>query len=200
MANPNAPFGFRVVAHRSGHPSNKTNEYVIASGYATGLFLGDAVTLDGSGQVNIAVAGSAIVGIFQGCRYTDSTGAVQYRKNWPASTVSADAVAIVADDPALVLEAQSVGSMTAADIGQFVNIDTSVAGSTVTGFSNMQASASGGAENQFRIYGVYGVGVNQKPVRDSSGNQAYLATGTNAQVLLTIANHVMAGSAVGVEV
>ena len=81
-----------------------------------------------------------------------------------------------------------------------VNIDTSVAGSTVTGFSNMQASASGGSENQFRIYGVYGVGVNQKPVRDSSGNQAYLATGTNAQVLLTIANHVMAGSAVGVEV
>lgn len=200
MANPDAPFGFKVVKSRTGNASNMVNEYVIASGYGTSMFTGDAVKLDGSGQVNIGTAGAAIIGIFQGCRYTDSTGNRVFRPYWPASTVATDAVALVADDPSLVLEVQSDGSMTNADIGQLVDLDTSQSGSTSTGMSKQQTSATGGTENQFRIYGVYGVGVNQKPCRDSSGNQAMLATGTNAVVLVTIANHALSGASGAVEV
>ncbi|MBA3776401.1 MAG: hypothetical protein H0X11_08160 [Betaproteobacteria bacterium] len=200
MANPDAPFGFRVVRSRSGGPSNQTNEYRIASAYGTALATGDAVTLDTSGQVNIAAAGGAIVGIFQGCRYTTASGSVIHGPAWPASTVSADAVALVADDPGLVLEVQSDGSMTSADIGQLVNIDTSQSANTTNGTSRMQTSASGGAENQFRVYGVYGNGSLSKPVRDSAGNQALLATGTNAVIHVTIANHVMSGASAAVEV
>lgn len=200
MANPDAPFGFRVVRSRSGNASNQVNEYKIASAYGTALYTGDAVTLDGSGQVNIGVAGEKLIGIFQGCRYTNSAGEKIYSKYWPASTVAADAIAFVADDPALVLEVQSNGSMTAADIGQLVDIDTSASGSAVTGMSGMQTSASGGSENQFRVYAVYGNGSYSKPCRNAAGNQDFLATGTNAVILVTMANHVMAGASAAVEV
>jgi hypothetical protein len=200
MANPDAPFGFKVVKSRSGNASNMVNEYKIASAYGTSLFTGDAVCLDASGQVNIAAAGEAIVGIFQGCRYTDSTGAQIFRPYWPASTVATNAIALVADDPSLVLEVQSDGSMTAADIGQLVDIDTSQAGSTATGMSKMQTSATGGSEDQFRVYAVYGNGSYSKPCRNAAGNQDFLATGTNAVIQVTIANHVMAGATAAVEV
>lgn len=200
MANPDAPFGFRIVRSRSGNASNQLNEYVIESGYSTALYSGDAVKLDASGRVNIATAGAAIVGIFQGCRYTNAQGERKYSAYWPASTVATDAVALVADDPSLVLEVQSDGSMTNADIGQLVDIDTSQSGSAATGLSKMQTSATGGSENQFRIYGIYGNGSLSKPCRNAAGNQDFLATGTNAVILVTIANHVMSGASAAVEV
>jgi hypothetical protein len=200
MANPDAPFGFKVVKSRSGNASNMVNEYVIESTYGTALYTGDAVKLDGSGRVNIATAGAAIIGIFQGCRYTNSSGEKIYSKHWPASTVSTDAIAFVADDPSLVLEAQSDGSMTNADIGQLVDIDTSQTASAVTGISKQQTSATGGSENQFRIMAIYGNGSYSKPCRNAAGNQDFLTTGTNAVVLVTIANHVMAGASAAVEV
>ena len=200
MANPDAPFGFKVVKSRTGNASNMLNEYVIASGYGTSMYTGDAVKLDGSGQVNIGAAGAKLVGIFQGCRYTDATGSRVFRPYWPASTVATDAVALVADDPSLILEVQSDGSMTNADIGQLVDLDTSQSGSTSTGMSKMQTSATGGSENQFRIYGIYGVGSHSKPCRNAAGNQDFLTTGTNAVVLVTIAHHVMSGATAAVEV
>jgi hypothetical protein len=200
MANPDAPFGFRVVKSRSGNASNMVNEYAIESTYGTSLFTGDAVALDASGRCIIATAGEAIVGIFQGCRYTDSTGNMVFRPYWPASTVATNPVALVADDPSLVLEVQSDGSMTAADIGQLCDLDTSQAGSTATGMSKMQTSATGSTQDQFRIYAVYGNGTYSKPCRNAAGNQDFLATGTNAVILVTIANHVSAGATAAVEV
>ena len=38
------------------------------------------------GTIGIGVAGSAIRGVFNGCKYTDSTGDYQFRPYWPAST------------------------------------------------------------------------------------------------------------------
>ena len=56
MPNQDAPYGFRPVKTKGGTPVGQPNEYVIASGYATNIFKGDAVLLDASGQVNIGVA------------------------------------------------------------------------------------------------------------------------------------------------
>lgn len=200
MANQDAPFGFRPVKTKSGTAVGHPTEYVIASGYATNMFKGDAVLLDTSGQVNIGVAGTAIAGIFAGCRYTAADGSVVFKNYWPASTVATDAVALVHDDPGLILEVQSDGTMTAADIGQFVNIDTSQAGSTANGQSRQQTSASGGAETNFRVVGMYGVGSNSKAVRDDGGNHVLSATGLNAVLLVSIAAHTAAGATVGVEI
>jgi len=199
MANPDAPFGFKVVRSRTGNASNQVNEYPIASG-AAAMYTGDIVKQDGSGTIVPGTAGAALTGVFQGCRYTNSSGEKIYSKHWPASTVASDGIAFVADDPSLVLEVQSDGSMTAADIGQLVDLDTSQTGSTVTGMSKMQTSATGGSENQFRIYGIYGNGSLSKPCRNAAGNQDFLATGTNAVIQVTIANHVMAGASAAVEV
>lgn len=200
MANQDAPFGFRPVKTKGGTPLGHPNEYGIASGYATNMFKGDAVKLDGSGQVNIGTAGDAIIGIFAGCRYTAADGSFVYRNYWPASTTAIDAVALVHDDPDLILEVQSDGTMTNADIGQYCDIDTSQSGSTVTGISKQQTSATGGAEDNFRIVGIYGVGSNSKTVRDDGGNHVQSATGLNALLLVSIVNHVASGATVGVEV
>lgn len=200
MANPDAPFGFRVVRSRSGNPANQTNEYPIASGYATDIFSGDIVKQATDGTLVIGTAGAAITGVFLGVRYTNAQGERKFSPYWPASTVATDIVALVADDPSLVLEVQSDGTMTNADIGQLVDLDTSQSGSTSTGRSKMQASATGGSENQFRIYGIYGNGSLSKPCRNAAGDQAMLATGLNAVIQVTIANHVMAGASAAVEV
>jgi hypothetical protein len=200
MANPDAPFGFKVVRSRSGNPANQVNEYPIASGYATSIYSGDIVKQATDGTIVIGTAGAALTGVFRGVRYTNAQGERKFSPYWPASTVATDIVALVADDPSLVLEVQSEGSMTSADIGQLVDIDTSQSGDTATGRSKQQTSASGGSENQFRVYGVYGNGTLAKPCRNAAGDQAMLATGTNAVILVTIANHVLSGASGAVEV
>jgi hypothetical protein len=200
MANPDAPFGFKVVRSRSGNASNQVNEYAIASAYGTAIYTGDIVKQATDGTLVLGTAGAAITGVFQGCRYTNSQGERKFSAYWPASTVATDIVGLVADDPSLVLEVQSDGSMTNADIGQLVDLDTSQTGAASTGMSKMQTSATGGSENQFRIYGIYGVGSHSKPCRNAAGNPDMLAGGTNAVVLVTIANHVMSGASGAVEV
>jgi hypothetical protein len=203
MPNADAPNGFKPVKHASGGTPVRVGTYTISSAYATALFEGDVVKTDGSGNVNIAAAGDAMIGVFKGCQYTAPDGSVVFKNNWVASTATKSGTvrsAYVYDDPNMVFEAQSDGTMTAADKGQLCNIDVSQAGDAATGISRQQTSATGGSESQFVVVGVYGDGVNDKVARDSSGNHAALATGLNARVLVKPAKHELGGSATAVEV
>jgi hypothetical protein len=202
MANPNAPFGFKVHSHGSGGTPGRGNEYTLSTAYATSLFEGDVVKTDGSGNLNIAAAGDAIVGVFRGVEWVASDGSIEFRNKWTGATAEQSGStirALVYDDPNTLFEAQSVGSMTAADIGQFVNIDTSVAGSAVTGKSGQMTSASGGSESQFVIVDVVQVR-HGRPCRNAAGNQDLYAAGTNAIVVVKPAKHERGGSAIAVEV
>lgn len=206
MANPNAPFGFKVWNHGSGGTPERMEEGSLVAAYSTALYSGDALTLAADGTLAIATAGGAIIGIFQGVEYTLPDGSMKYDDYWPASTATLSGSVIrvkYMGDIAATLYAQSAGSMTLADVGQWCDISTGTAGSASTGRSGMQTSATGGSEASFAIVGVLGAapydGDRSRPCRNAAGNQDLYATGTNAVVLVKIAKAV-GGPVAAVEV
>lgn len=117
MAAYTKPFGLQPVQLIGGQPyAGSTREYKISSGYATALRPGDIVTV-ASGVVakhtgTTTIPNGGVIGVFLGCSYTDAVLGKTFRTNWTASTVAADAVAIVADDPDLIFRAAYVSGTT----------------------------------------------------------------------------------------
>ena len=162
MANKDAPFGFRPAKMLGGAPfNNGQTSYDIASGFSSNIFTGDAVELHTDGTITVAAAGATnIIGVFNGCFYTDTNGKPTYSKHWPASTVASDAVAFVLDDPNIVFEAQEdstdIGASWPANRGSNADLVSTHAGSTKTGRSGMELDSSTitAATAQFRIVDV----------------------------------------------
>ena len=144
MANTNAKFGLRPIG-KLGSSSNSTGttEYDILSGTTGSIFTGDPVKMVNTGGIAVAAAGDLLLGVFQGCRYTDSAGEVIYSPYWPTTTVSSDAVAFVVDDPNALFEVQSAatGSVVQTVVGLNADI-VYTAGSTTTGRSNVDLSGT----------------------------------------------------------
>ena len=159
MANKDAPFGFRPTKMLGGASFNGgQTEYGIASTYDTNIFTGDAVELHTDGTVTIAAAGQTnILGVFNGCFYTDSTGKANWSKYWPADTTSTDAVAFVVDDPNVLFEVQedstNIGASWPANRGSNANFVSTHAGSTKTGRSKQELDSDNitAATANFRI-------------------------------------------------
>jgi hypothetical protein len=159
MANKDAPFGFRPAKMLGGAPfNNGQTSYGIASGYNTNIFTGDAVELHTDGTVTVGAAGQTnLIGVFNGCFYTDSTGKPTYSKHWPADTVASDAVAFVIDDPNVIFVAQEdstdIGASWPANRGSNADLVSTHAGSVKTGRSGMELDSSTitAATAQFRI-------------------------------------------------
>ena len=143
MANTNAPDGFTPAYHIYGGVIRPA-QMRIASGYGTSIFSGDVVTLS-SGYVQQAGATDTPVGVFYGVFYTASDGEPTFSKVWTASTAtqgSADAEALVYNDPGIVYEAQfTAGTRAVSFIGNKYTLSTT-AGSTVTGRSKEGVTAT----------------------------------------------------------
>ena len=143
MANTNAPDGFTPAYHIYGGVIRPA-QMRIASGYGTSIFSGDVVTLS-SGYVQQAGATDTPVGVFYGVFYTASDGEPTFSKVWTASTAtqgSADAEALVYNDPGIVYEAQfTAGTPAVSFIGSKYTLSTT-AGSTVTGRSKEGVTAT----------------------------------------------------------
>jgi hypothetical protein len=115
--NVNAPRGLQRVYNVFGAANTPDSTYPIASGYATAIFKGDPVTLLADGTIGIGVAGSAIIGVFQGVKYTNTAGIPVNSPNWIASTAtlgSVTAQALVTDDPMAVFTIQETNAAGAA--------------------------------------------------------------------------------------
>ena len=159
MANKDAPFGFRPAKMLGGAPfNNGQTSYGIASGYNTNIFTGDAVELHTDGTVTVGAAGATnLIGVFNGCFYTDSTGKPTYSKYWPADTVASDAVAFVIDNPNVIFVAQEdstdIGASWPANRGSNADLVSTHAGSVKTGRSGQELDSSTitAATAQFRI-------------------------------------------------
>ena len=159
MANKDAPFGFRPAKMLGGAPfNNGQTSYGIASGYNTNIFTGDAVELHTDGTVTVGAAGATnLIGVFNGCFYTDSTGKPTYSKYWPADTVASDAVAFVIDNPNVIFVAQEdstdIGASWPANRGSNADLVSPHAGSVKTGRSGQELDSSTitAATAQFRI-------------------------------------------------
>jgi hypothetical protein len=104
----NSPFGLKPSRGWDG----TTNPYYIASGYATSLFKGDPIVPLNDGTVGIASVGGAMLGVFWGCKYVNSSGTLVHSDYWPASTVvynaanSNGATAYIIDDPNVLFDIQ----------------------------------------------------------------------------------------------
>jgi len=150
MANKDAPFGFIPVRMLGGaYFSGGQDEYDIATTYSSNIFSGDVVELHTDGTITIGAAGQTnLIGIFNGCFYTDSTGKPTYSRYWPASTTSSDAKAFVITDPNVVFEAQEdnteIGSTAThpAQVGSNADFVSTHAGTTAAGRSKQELDSS----------------------------------------------------------
>ncbi len=149
MANQDAAFGMRPVKMIGVAPyTGGQSRYRIAANYGTAIFQGDMVAQVTGGGVEVHADGGTvpIVGVFNGCRFTDpTTGKETFSNFYPASTNASDIEAFVIDDPMAIFEIQADAAFPVADLfGNFDIVYTS-SGSTTTGISGAELDVTTGA-------------------------------------------------------
>jgi hypothetical protein len=171
MSATSAPFGFRPSFHNSGQMRPKA--YVIASAYAANIFQGDPVKLTDNGVIQLGTSdgtrsgttdGIALLGVFAGCQYLDTTGKPVISPFWPSGTTvltDSEITAWVYDDPETLFEVQydnpSAGTTIQTAVGEECDwVVASPGGSTRTGLSNTKLSAIQATSGQFQITGISG--------------------------------------------
>ena len=160
MSAISAPYGFRPSFHNSGQMRPKA--YTITSAYAANIFSGDPVKLTSSGVIQLGTSdGILLLGIFAGCQYIDANSKPAISPFWPSGATGTEIVAWVYDDPEMLFNVQftnaSAGTSVQTAVGE--ECDWTVAspgGSTRTGISNCQLTASQSTSGQFQITGFAG--------------------------------------------
>jgi hypothetical protein len=183
MANVLERFGLRPSRQLNGSPFiNAQNRYRIASGNSTSIFQGDLVTPLASGQITryVANTSNSVVGVFNGCFYTDPTTQKPTFSNfYPSSTNASDIVALVIDGPETVFEINADEVFAVADIFKNYSINN-VTGSTQTGISLVQLDVSlSGVDG---TYVVQAIDISQDPNNND-------VTTSNANIMVRINNH-----------
>jgi hypothetical protein len=183
MANVLEKFGLRPSRQLNGSPFiNAQNRYRIAANNTTAIFQGDLVIPTTSGNITRYVAGTsnAVVGVFNGCFYTNPTNQKPTFSNfYPASTNASDIIAFVVDGPDTVFEINANQSFAVADLFQNYSV-TNVTGSTLTGISQVQLDvATSGTASTFVVQAI---DISQDP------NNSDLTT-SNANIVVRISNH-----------
>jgi hypothetical protein len=183
MANVIEKYGLKPVRQLNGSPFiNAQNRYRIAANYGTPIYQGDLVIPVTGGQIQRATANTsnAVVGVFNGCFYTDPTTQKPTFSNFYPGTVNAsDIIAMVVDGPDTVYEIKSNASFAVADLFQNYSI-TNVTGSTKTGISYAQLDvATSGTTGTFAVQAI---DITQDPFNSD-------LTVSNVGVLVRINNH-----------
>ena len=183
MANVAEKFGLKPVRLLDGSDFiNAQNRYRVAANYGTPIFQGDLVTPVTGGGIERHTAGSttAVVGVFNGCFYTDPTTQKPTWKNYyPGSIAASDIMAFVIDSPDQVYKIDSDGAFAVADIFKNFNV-TNVSGNTVTGTSEVQLDYSNSGI-QITV-ALQAIDISQ----DVGNNEAGVV---NVDVLVRINNH-----------
>jgi hypothetical protein len=183
MANVLERFGLRPSRQLNGSPFiNAQNRYRIASGNSTAIFQGDLVKPLASGTISRYVANTsdAVVGVFNGCFYTDPTTQKPTFSNfYPTSTNASDITAFVIDGPDTVFEINADEIFAVADIFKNYTVNNAT-GSTQTGISLVQLDVSlSGVDG---TYVVQAIDISQDP------NNSDVST-SNANIMVRINNH-----------
>tara|TARA_R100001244_G_scaffold114896_2_gene85184 strand:- start:925 stop:1503 length:579 start_codon:yes stop_codon:yes gene_type:complete len=139
MATTAAPYGARPIntTSASGSYTGKVQHIKIASAYDTAIFYGDFVKLVTAGTVEKDTGTAALtpIGIFMGCKYTDSTSKqMTFNQQWPADMAASDAAAYVVTDPEVLFQMQSDQTVAQAALGANASV-VQTAGSTSIGNS-----------------------------------------------------------------
>jgi len=183
MANVEEKFGLKPVRTLDGSDFiNTQNRYRIASSHGTAIFQGDLVTPVTGGHIERHTAGSGtpVVGVFNGCFYTDPTTQKPTWKNYyPGSIAASDIIAFVIDSPDQVYKIDSDGAFAVADIFKNFHV-TNVTGNTVTGTSKVQLDYSASGIQITTV--LQAIDISQ----DVGNNEAGVV---NVDVLVRINNH-----------
>jgi|TARA_R110000737_G_scaffold16521_2_gene33767 hypothetical protein len=200
MANKDAAFGLRPVKHVSGSPFNGgQSRYRITTADATNttnIYNGDIVTQNTAGivtRIARADSGSAtsaiIVGVFNGCYYTDPTTSKPTWSNYWPGNAATDAVAFIFDDPYIVYEVQADAAFPVADLwGNFDIVDQSTVGDTSSGRSNVELDVTTGATTAT---------LPMKAIEISTDPQNSDVSTANTNVLVLVQNHLYRQAQVG---
>tara|TARA_R100001463_G_scaffold65240_1_gene118442 strand:+ start:675 stop:1259 length:585 start_codon:yes stop_codon:yes gene_type:complete len=192
MANQDAAFGLRLS--RSGNGSDligMQNKYRIAANYNTSIFQGDIVKAVTGGGIERIAAGNTdlVLGVFNGCRYTDpTTGKETFSNFYPASTNAADIEAFVIDAPHAVYEIQADAAFPVADLFGNFDIVDATAGSTVSGTSRTEIDVTTGATT---------AGLPLKAIDISTDPENSDVGSANTNVIVVINNHLFSAGTTG---
>jgi hypothetical protein len=193
MANKDAAFGLRPSRMMGGAPySGGQSRYRIASSLAGKIFQGDLVKQVTGGGIERAAASSAVpvVGVFNGCQYTDPTTGEQVFKNYyPGGVAASDIIAFVIDDPSVVFEVQADAAFPVADLfGNFDIVDNATTGDVKSGRSNLELDVTTGATTT--TLPLKAIDISQDPDNDDVAS-------ANTNVLVVIQNHIMGVKSAG---
>tara|TARA_R100001530_G_C4307323_1_gene152067 strand:- start:214 stop:792 length:579 start_codon:yes stop_codon:yes gene_type:complete len=145
MATSATPNGAEPVGtcSSSGSFTGKVVHIKIATTYGTAIFYGDFVKLVAAGTIEKDTGTSSLtsIGIFLGCKYTDSsTSQLTFNQTWPASMAATDAAGYVLIDPDVLFKMQGDATIAQTALGaNFAVIQT--AGSTTIGRSKNACDA-----------------------------------------------------------
>ena len=192
MANKDAAFGLRLS--RSGNGSdlqNMQNKYRIASGDGTAIFQGDMVKVVTGGGIERFADGDSgpILGVFNGCRFTDpSTSKERFSNHYPASTAAADIEAFIIDAPHAVYEIQADDTFPVADLFGNFDIVNATAGDTVSGISRAELDVTTGATTA--TLPLKAIDISQDPENSD-------VSSANTNVIVVINNHLFSAGTAG---
>ena len=172
MAATNTPYGLRAVNRNDGMPyAGATSQFLIdPAGLASNLFNGQVVLINANGYIALSTATGADLttnnlggntlgawGVFVGCSYINAQGQQIYAQYYPTGTTGV-INAYVVDDPGVVFQVQSAGSVTQAAVGANVFFSTGAVatGSTSTGNSTASVVAGSSAVTTTAAFRVVG--------------------------------------------
>ena len=193
MANQDAAFGMRPIKMIGGAPyTGGQSRYRIAANYGTSIFQGDMVAQVTGGGVEVHADGGTvpIVGVFNGCRYTDPTTKKETFSNfYPASTNASDIEAFIIDSPDVVYEIQADDTFPVADLfGNFDIVDQSPVGDTNSGVSRMELDVTTGATTA--TLPLKAIDISQDPENSDVAS-------ANTNVMVVINNHLLSAGTTG---
>lgn len=184
MANQQGNFGFRpVLMLGSAYQGQGQQQMTIASNETNSIFMGDPVVLNANGSISRgSSAGAELVGVFNGCFYTDpTTQKPTFSNHYPGAIVADDIVANVISDPDVVFEVKCDDANAGrAQVGSTCNIATYAAGSTKSGISGVAIDGSTFATSNASNFAVYDLSTDPD-------NSDY--TAANANILVRINKH-----------
>jgi len=183
MANVAEKFGLRPYRKLDGTPLvGAQNRYSIASNHTTAIFQGDLVIPLTAGTIDRHTANNstAVLGVFNGCFYTDpTTQKPTFRNSYPGSIVASDITAFVVDDPDAVFLMNADDTFAQADLFRNYSVDTG-SGNTTTGISEVQLDVSVSGTNASFI--IQAIDISQDPDNSDTGS-------ANANILVRINKH-----------
>jgi hypothetical protein len=184
MANQQGNFGFRpVLMMGSAYQGQGQQQMTIASNETDSIFMGDPVVLNANGSISRgSTAGAEIVGVFNGCFYTDPTSQKPtFSNHYPGAIVADDIVANVISDPDVVFEVKCDDANAGrAQVGSTANIATYAAGSTKSGISGVSIDGTTFGTSNASNFAVYDLSTDPD-------NSDY--TVANANILVRINKH-----------